>query len=313
MRDLFGNEHIQKPIHVNIYADEIFSKTCPYTKDEWFYIGLIVENLAQPLLKDIIDKRFCGNFDKHSPYYEKNNRIIHWAEMRTADCKNICKRWLEYILRPDESSQKFYSYILGINNSKLVKKEFDTNDEFNSKYNRFFRSAVLYALKVFFPDKQVIVENIYHEQGTQQNHDYFPWHIIYKLSQNDEKISFNCKEVTFLPKDHKINEHSNIIQLCDIVLGVSTSIIHGIEKSKSSKYREELADIYLELFRRIIENPKNQNSRFRYYNRIIISFFPRKKTDPDDVKRLTNQFYSQRSLYYVEQKSGQQRFDFAIN
>jgi hypothetical protein len=42
-KDLFGNEIIDKQVRVNIYADEILKKECPYTKDKWFYIGAIVE------------------------------------------------------------------------------------------------------------------------------------------------------------------------------------------------------------------------------------------------------------------------------
>jgi len=80
-----------------------------------------------------------GNYDVHSPYYEKNNKIVHWNEIRIADTKNICKRWFNYILNPGRSSSKFYSYILGLNDSYLEKEEFDIKDEFNSKYNRFFR------------------------------------------------------------------------------------------------------------------------------------------------------------------------------
>jgi hypothetical protein len=306
MRDLFGNKHNQISVHVNIYADEVQGKPCPYTNSVWNYIGLIVEDMENPLLDDIICERFMGNFDEHAEYYEKNNKIVHWSEIRIADTKNICKRWFEFILNPNKSRRKFYSYILGLNDSHLIREEFDKEDEFNSKYNRFFRSALLYALKTFFGGRKVIVENMFHEEGQQQHHLYFPWHVIYKL-EIDKAISFNCDKIIFLPKDHKKDKRSNLIQLCDVILGVSTSIIHGIKKSKNSKYREELADLYINLFKRIIENPKNKNSRFEYFNRIITSFFPLERTTLDDIRRLKNQFYSKRTLYYLEQKSGQQR------
>lgn len=304
-----GNENIQKPIHVNLYADEVQGRRCPYSNTVWNYIGIIVENLAHPLLDDIIQERFMGNFDEKSKYYEMNNKVVHWCEIRIADTKNICKRWFEYILNPDKSRNTFYSYILGLNDSYLVKEEFDTANEFNSKYNRFFRSSVLYALKTFFSGKQIVVENVFHEEGQQQHHQFFPWHVIYKL-EKDETISFNCDKITFLPKDHKKNKRSNLIQLCDTVLGVSTSILHGIDKNKNSKYREELADLYLPLLARLTENPNNKNSRYEHHRRIMIRFFPRERSALGDEKRLINQFYTSRSLYYQEQKSGQQRFLF---
>lgn len=304
MKDLFGNEHIKKHVNVNIYADEVQSRVCPINNNKWHYIGLIVENYDLPLLEDIIFERFKGNDDKKSPYYNKNNRVVHWSEIKDADTKNICKRWLEYILNPRKSRKNFYSYILGLNDSKLTREEFNTNDEFNSKYNRFFRSAVLYALKTFFPGKGIIVKNIFHEEGQQQNNKYFPWHCIYKL-EDVGNVTFNCDNIIFLSKDHKKDKRSNIIQLCDCVLGASTSIIHGIKKSNNSKYREELVDVYLPLLKRLIEAPDNRNSRYAYYKRIMIRFFPKEKSKLGDDKRLKNQFYSKRTLYYCKQRSGQ--------
>jgi len=310
MKDLFGNQIEDKPVVVNIYADEVQPKECPYTKEKWFYIGIVVENLEHPLLDDIIDERYCNNFDKDSPYYAKNDRIIHWSEINDADTKNISKRWLEYILNPEKSRKKFFAYILGVNNSKLNKEEFNTNNEFNSKYNRFFRSAILYALETFYPNKQIIVQNIFHEEGQQKHHQYFPWHCIYRMERDKQNISFMCHKITFLSKDHKEEKKSNLIQLCDAFLGVCTSIIHGIESSKSSEYREELVALFLPLLQRMIEEPGNINSSYAHANRIIIRFFPKKKTKPDEITRLLNQFYIERKLYWVEQKSKQLSFHF---
>jgi hypothetical protein len=270
---------------------------------------MIVEDLDHPLLDDIIYERFKGNFDEHSKYYEMNNKIVHWSEITSADANNICKRWFEYILNPNRSRKTFYSYILGLNDSHLIRGEFDREDEFNSRYNRFFRSALLYALKTFFSGRNVVVENIFHEEGQQQYHPYFPWHVISKL-ERDENILFNCDMITFLPKDHKEEVRSNLIQLCDAVLGASTSLIHGIIKSNGSIYREELASLYAKLFKRVIDNPQNKNSSYEYYNRIMVSFFPRERTVLGDIGRLTNQFYSTRRLNYLEQQSGQLRFVF---
>ncbi len=106
-KDLFGSEIINKPVEVKIYADEIQSVECPYSGEQWFYIGIIVENLDTPLLPDIIQERYCGNFDINSPYYSKNDRKIHWSEINDIDTKNIAKRWIEYILNPTKSEKKF--------------------------------------------------------------------------------------------------------------------------------------------------------------------------------------------------------------
>jgi len=84
----------------------------------------------------------------------------------------------------------------------------------------------------------------------------------------------------------------------------------NIGKSNNSKYREELADLYLPLFKRVVNEHRNKNSRYQHSNRIIIRFFPRDKTNIGDEKRLTNQFYYQRNLCYTEQKSGQMLLKF---
>lgn len=305
MKDLFGDEIIEKSVEINIYSDEIQSKYCPYTKDKWFYIGIIVEDISNSLLDNIVKERFLNNFDKNSNYFSKNNRVVHWSEIRSADTENICKRWFEYILEPEKSEKNFYAYILGINDSKLHKEEFDPKDDFNSKYNRFFRSAILYALKTFFPSKKIIVKNIFHEEGPQKHHKYFPWHCIYKIKEKEDNIEFERNEITFLPKDHEKDKRSNILQLCDVFMGACTSIIHGIEKSKSSKYREKLMDLVSPLVQRMVEEPHNKNSRYKHANRIMIRFFPKEETIIDSIKSLTNQFYTKRRLYYLESKSRQ--------
>ncbi len=304
MQDLFGNTISDLPIRINIYADEIQGKTCPYTRQEWDYIGLIIEKIENSFFDDIVRERYMGNFDQSSPYFEKNNKTIHWCDIRIADTKNVCKRWFDYLMNPSMSGGKLYSYILGINNSHIVKEEFDQYHEFNSIYNRFFRSAVLYAIKTYFPNQKVIVENVFHEEGQQQDHEFFPWHSIYMLSKKDN-IEFTNDRIQFLPKDHKIDVRSNVIQLCDCILGVSTCLIHGVEDSNSSKYRDELLELYYPLLDKMMSEPRNPNSRYDHHRRLLIRFFPKERTVIGDIARLTNQFYSERQLYYMEQRSGQ--------
>jgi hypothetical protein len=312
MKDLFGNEIIKKPeiIEINIYADEVQEIECPYTKEKWIYIGLIVERLDNPLLEKIISIRYLNNFDINSDYFEKNDKIIHWAEIKGADTKNIAKRWIEFILDPS-NADKFYGYVLGINLSKLDKEEFDSKDIFNSVYNRFFRGAVLYILKSAFPNNLIIVKNIFHEEGQQAHHKFFPWHCIHKIEESEENITFECSKITFLPKSHRENKggdkRSNLIQLCDLFLGLCVGLLHGIEQSKRAEFRIELADLFLPLFRRMIEQPENPNSRYKHKGRIMIRFFPKEKINSEDLvggidymNYFSNQFYTKRKIYYIE-------------
>jgi len=295
--DLFGKNIKAEPLKINIYADEIQPKECSTTKQKWFYIGIIVESLANPLLDDIVAERYCGNIDKNSAYFIKNDRALHWSEISDADTKNIAERWLKYIMTPDKSRNKFYCYILGINDSLLSKDEFGGKD-FTNRYNRFFRSCVLYALKCFFPFRNIVIENIYHEEGPQSQHEYFPWHIINKFSEKQKNIEFNCSKIEFLPKSHRNDKKSNIVQLVDLFMGVTTSIIHGVEDSKATEYRKPLMDLAVPLVQRMIDAPKNRNSNFQYANRIMIAFFPKTKSEPGDRQRLTQQFFTKRDLVY---------------
>jgi hypothetical protein len=298
MKDLFGNEIKAKKIELNLYADEVQEIECPYTKDECIYTGLIFERLDKPLLGEIISIRYLNNFDINSPYFDKNDRVMHWAEIQAADTKNIAKRWIEYILDPSKSGDKFYAYVLGINISKLNLEEFDTENTFNSVYNRFFRSAVLYILKSAFPDNLIIVKDIFHEEGQQAHHKFFPWHCIHKIEESEENISFGCSEITFLPKSHRENEggdkRSNLIQLCDLFLGLCVGLLHGIGTGKKEIYRKELLDLFLPLFERMINEPDNPHSRYQHKDRIMIRFFPKEKTKTNDIGRLRDQFYTKR-------------------
>jgi hypothetical protein len=310
MKDLFGNEIMPKVKEVNLYADEVKEIECPYTGEKWIYIGLIAERIDKPLLDEIISIRYKGNFDVNSPYFGKNDRIIHWSEIQDADTKNIAKRWIQFILDPS-NADKFYGYVLGINLSKLNKEEFNSEDFFNSVYNRFFRSSVSYLLKSSFPESFINVKNIFHEEGQQKDYEYFPWHPILKINELEERITFDCKEIIFLPKSHRVSEggdkRSNMIQLCDLFLGLCVGLLHGIEQSKRAKFRIELADLFLPLFKRMIYEPQNPNSSYKHKGRIMIRFFPKEKTKPDDLKRWGNLFYTERKIYYYEQKSGQLR------
>jgi hypothetical protein len=303
--DLFGKENTPPSVKINLYADEVQSKRCPYTNDDWFYIGIIIEPAGSGLLSDIVDVRYCSNYDRASAYYSKNDRIVHWVDVADIDSKNICSRWLDYILDPCRSRKSFYAYVLGLNNAKLNKCEFGDEQEFNRKYNRFFRTAVLYAIKSFFPSGQVVIANIFHEEGQQQHHDYFPWHCVYKLDQVDNRITCTCDKVTFLPKCHRNCPESNIIQLCDLFLGLCTSGLHGIVNSKSSKYKAELLEVFLPLLTRMINEPHNKNSSYEHSNRIMIRNFPRERTDLNDIRRLKNQFFTKRRIRYLEEQSGQ--------
>lgn len=306
-RDLFGNEVKKPDLVLNLYADETMNRKCPYQGHNWHYICIIFERSDKSLLEDLIRERYCKNLDKSSDYYEKNNKILHWKDLTSNDEKNICKRWFQYIMNTQISRNKFYCYILGLNESFLNDEEFDPNDKFGSIYNRFFRTAVEYGIKTFFPQQKynkIIIKKIYHEQGPQEHHKYFKWHPIDRLSEKTN-FTFDTKEIQFLSKDHNSNERSNILQLCDCFLGASVHIIHGLDnpKSRRSKLKDELLSIICNTIKDLVypddENTKNAN---QYH--ILFRFFPKEKTKREDTNRTLNQFFNKRRLKYFEDKFG---------
>jgi len=321
-KNIFSSR-IKKIKRVNIYADEVQNCKDSNTGDLWHYIGLIIEDLDFPLLPEIIKLRYCGLKDEKTPYFEKNNITLHWVDTRSIDEQNIYKRWLHYILNPDKktynqpscfevspSKKTFYSYVLGINSSKLNPSEFATKNKFCSEYNRFFRTAILGSLKYFFPKKKIIVNNIFHEVGSQEKHEYFPWYSIYKIDKEYRDILFLKNKIEFVGKDTNKNEKSNMLQLCDFILGLNVNVFHGLEKSNRSNYKKPLLDIYLPLCDRLINKPKNKNSSYKYCNRISVSFFPKEKKKVTDFRRYPNQFYKKRPLVYELDSSGQTKFNF---
>jgi hypothetical protein len=305
-------------VRVNIYADEIQNRIDPITGDAWHYIGILIETLEYPLLPELTKLRYCGTPDPSSRYFQKNDRLIHWVDISSADECNICRRWLEYVLNPEKdtwhdpvkfsvekSRRTYYSYILGINSTKLDDSAFDSEDDFNSKYNRFFRTALLYATKCYFPNRPIIIENIFHEEGSQRNNYYFPWHSIYKINQKERKVHAIADRLSFLSKDHHDDEKANILQLCDVILGISTSILHGTSLGVRSEIKKDLIDMYFPLFERLVRHPHNINSSYQHQNRIAIDFFPKDATSLSEWSKLRNQFYKLRTLRYEIDQSGQ--------
>ena len=46
-------------------------------------------------------------------------------------------------------------------------------------YNRFFRTAIIYPLKKYFSDYDIIeVDNVYHDTGNMKHHKYFKYQLF---------------------------------------------------------------------------------------------------------------------------------------
>ena len=307
MEDLFWNS-TSKPIELNIYADESKSRR-DSNWDERHYICIIIDNLTnEPLLTSIENVRFNNNRSNNN-FYEKNNKIIHRCDISSADEKNICKRWFQYIL--DNKIWNFYCAVLWINVSLLSNESFWCKS-FNVIYNRFFRTVIIYAIKKYFHWYNVVIKNIFHEKWEQEDYDIFSTHSIKKINTLCENINVECDEIIFLWKDHRNNRHANLLQLCDAYLWAVINILDWCEDYKSKRFlnnKKELIDMMLPLIERLITKPKNKNSSFNYYKHQSISFFPEKwdnlwwELNKELVEKYISKFYTIRSLKYKEDMS----------
>jgi len=311
MRTLFGIEQEKENqiIEVNIYSDEVKNIVDPETKEKWHYIGLIVIPVQKEevCLNNLLKARFFENFSpendlslvKKDEYFKKNNRIVHFSDL-DADTFYIAKRWHSY-LKNKCSEKEFYFNILGICESRLSQRFFPRK-EFIVVYNRFFRSAIAFALKKFFLKKNVkkiIIKEIFHEKGEQQFNSLFPWHAIYKINKEENwPIYCKKKKITFIGKDHEKNKRANFIQFIDVLLGVTRNAIHYTSKGK---FQKRLTEEYFPLIKRLIYKPNNPNSKTypSYHRRMNIDFFPKEKlTSADQLSRYKKMFYKKVKLNF---------------
>ena len=312
--DIFGNSvEDKKSTEVSIYADEIQVVEDFSTSERWIYMGAIYEKINDPILEDLINIRYKKDLPDWEKYFQKNDANIHWHEIKDSlDRKHIVNRWLKYIYDDCLISRKIYFSLLGINIDNLNTEEFDYNQNFNSIYNRFFRSMLGFSLKKFFGEN-VTVKNIFHEEGQQMYHEYFEWHPIFRLNQ-DKYLNFQCDKIEFLPKSHRDDKRSNIIQLCDTLLGIFKDLHLGIDAGSYPKYKKEILDSeFVQSFfiKRLIRQPDNLRSRFSYHKRFNLSLFPKRKSEIGSLERRMNNYYeiSAIKLNYEENKNQNRLFD----
>lgn len=306
IRDIFGNI-IKKPdkeIKINLYCDEIKSVYSPITKNKWHYIGILISpiHIENDLLNDLNKARYFKEYSIENDlskidfnYYEQNNCIVHFVDL-DARMYYVAKRWHQYILHHN-SSDKIYFNILGINESLLDPSVFRGNN-FNIIYNRFFRTAIAYPIMKFFPGQKIVVDDIFHEVGDQQNDYFFPWYTIFKMNSEEKwPIYFKNSEIKFLAKDHKNEPRGNLIQLIDIILGTTRTIFDGISNPSSinGKFKSKITEDFSGLISRLVESPNNPNSKYciNYHKRMNLSFFPFKKLLPrhNNINNRIGEFY----------------------
>ncbi len=304
-------------IILNLYCDEI--KECPFiiphsnTSEKWTYIGILIvpKHISEQLYSDLMNLRCLSQPPKpwnscpnHCTYHDINNTEVHFQKTDDSIKYKIASKWIDYWLNDRET---IYFYILGINLSKIDWSKFGSKNQkgkHNTIYNRFFRTALKRAIKTYFRSyDNIFIENIFHDKGNVEYHQYFPWHPIYKLQTEEDMIYFSNDHIVFINSDHREPDgdpvHSQFIQFIDIILGCFVNSLHlnSINKNKYS-----LSAKAFPIISRIIKKPNNPKSRYKYYKRQMVQFFPKENLKGMDEQSLEyqykrfNQFYTNRDL-----------------
>lgn len=304
-----------KHINVTIYCDEIKNAKlgrAPFEEiEKWDYIGICIvptkniSNLAKKLNDLRCDSGNCyTNCIKSCKYHKDNNVKVHYQKYDNTNNFKIAERWCDVILENNNKNfSQFYMHIMGINKNKLDKSYFkETEEKTNINeniYTRFFRTAILFSLKKFFSNyDEIVIDNIFHDSGDMQYHDYFSQQIFNHIYYNEEKITSNCKKIGFIEtnKYNCLENNNTLLQFIDLFLGATFNMLHSSsEQQNKFKISQKLSPV----IDRCINKPNNINSR--YFNIYSMSFFPKneiKSNATNFEKEILkyNNFYTNREM-----------------
>jgi hypothetical protein len=296
-------------LDLEVYSDEILEVVDPRDGTKWIYIGILFIPLdkKETCLKILKNHRCIKHGDwsdnKHEclhpcEYHENNNTEVHYKEVHRSDARfKIACKWIKFISSDAcaKGNKMIFFNILGINLTNLNLDRFGSDsDRVLTIYNRFYRTALLGGLKYFFKKyKTIIIHKIYHDEGSQKNHKYCPWHSIYKINIQTENIFVLVDEIEFINSDHRVSskDESQFIQLVDILLGAVYSCLHNNSKKHQKKKLGYLFKPTLEtlLDRRKHECSDRKVGRYyqsNYFRTYQVSFFPSKGGDDQEFQQM---------------------------
>ena len=315
MKDLFGAEIPAKEISLSIYCDErrIDSIRHP-NRENWTYITLLM--IPDSKKSDVLSVLNGYRGNKGIEYYSelKFHKLIKGS--RISKIARLAKLWLHEIT--NDTNKCFYFKVFGIKMDNLLFELFGagtaSRGKYASIYNRFFRTAFLSALNSYWPQaeyEKIVISGLFHDkQGLLEAHEFFPWHLCYKVS--DERISFKSSRVSFIESDHSdepiFTGDSHFIQLTDLLVG---SISHCLDlPTRFNEGKNEVAKVILPLLADILGNVYSKRSRFDYFRKYDVSFYPSKKLTLEefssDVDRAQSHFFKNRRILLEERKFGKQ-------
>jgi len=272
-------------INVEIFCDESFQK-----EDKWMYIGVLFVpvEIKHTLIERLLNSR-CEKFEEwHKDenecrhkcgHHENNNVEIKFSNLGKYDpLIKIAEKWLDFLMENNKEDMGLvYFNILGIDLKKLSIESFGHGQKRDGYiYRRFLRTAIIGGLKYFFPGK-IEVENIYHDIGNFLRDDSECSQAIELMKRmTGDRVLFKCNEITLVESNHKkcpieYYDAAHMVQFIDLILG---SMVHNLHGKSRSREKRKIASKIKPLQKRLQEKPKNRNSRYHYYRKQQIIFFP---------------------------------------
>lgn len=279
-----------------VFADDFF------IKNEFLGMGcLFVPTEIKPALIDSLTNLRClgksSNFSwkfEDCPHHNLcredhhmlNNTEIHYRHLFKSSShpkKVISNRWINFLIENNLKDKGLvYFKILYINLSNLEENFFGDDGTRENIYNRFFRTLIK-GSRLFFGNSTKQIENIYHHINVgHEGHRYFPWHAGYRLHFDEDDFLVVNNEIKFVKSDHRLYFDSNmdlvnasqLIQFIDLIIG---TVSRNFFDLSNDPVRLGLAEMIRPLVQRLQKNPNNPNSRFNYFKKQSIGFFPKDK------------------------------------
>lgn len=301
---------------LNIYCDEVIR---PNSNEVILLGALFIKEIDLIKAVNYLENKRCLNTSNHKWSYtydtcpnnksckkalhDKNNTKIHFSEIdRHRERKIISQKWLTSLKVILKENIKFS--ILAIDLNKLDCEHFGRNKTDLNIYNRFFRTLLKGGVRYLYSKEKVKIKTIYHDEGSQNKHRYFPELNMKKLElETFNDINIENKKIVFLNDDHRIylenNEmesvrHSQFIQLIDIILGSFSQLRFNLSIKEDKK---EVAEVMRDVFESIFDR------KWEYSH--SISFFP--KYSLDELAKM-NQY----SLNDFNEKKIEDKIDIAL-
>ncbi len=326
-------------MELEIYSDETHVKDNTGKK----YLGiacLFVPTSYKTTLSNTLSKLRCMNKNStkwswnfkdcknecKEQHHNLNNFEIHSKQIKNNMSKEklkIYRRWVNFIVKHNSRqtyrNRLLYFNILYLDLDKLDFDNFGVDKDTTNIYNRFYRTVLLSAKSFYFKDQNITIKNIYHDnEDAKKNHEYFKWHVIDYLN-NQKRVSVKTDEITFISSNHReydeinFKENAQLIQLIDLILGLSNQILFGLSRSKN---KVKVANDFYPLFKRLWNYPYNFNSSYNYVRSQQVSIFPKttinSQKDFEGMLNDTNQFHHEIEISdpqsLIEQRSLEEWF-----